>query len=87
MKIYRYEKEDGGGPFFSLDGISRIDNKLISNYDMKFGCTSIEQLLKWFQNCSILTTGCQIKIYEIPEEEVIFLTDEVSFPKKYKPIN
>ena len=52
MLIYRYEKEDGGGPFFYKDGTERAIVKdgtpLILRQDMLYGCLSLDSLnLYW----------------------------------------
>lgn len=87
MKIYRYERPDGGGPFCTIDGKLRINKNITYNNNLLFGCSSIEQLFKWFENYQSLLYGCKIKIYDIPDSEVIIGEDEVLFPKGYTSIN
>ena len=48
MIIYRYEKEDGGGPFFTSDGHSRTHSDIYFNDDVLCGAESIDDLNKWF---------------------------------------
>ena len=42
MKIYRYEHQDGGGPFCTIDGKLRINKNITYNNNLLFGCSSIE---------------------------------------------
>lgn len=86
MKIYRYEKSDGGGPWCTLDGKLRSHpNEVQMNDPYVYGCSSLTALNEYFQNrkdVNILA-DCILKIYDIPEEEVIISTRQVLFPKTY----
>lgn len=85
MKIYRYEKEDGGGPFCYPNGSlrekpsSQMDNHYI------YGCSSLAQLTEYFSGQEYLLEGCELKIYNIPDELVIVSKREVRFPKIFNP--
>ena len=50
--FYRYEKEDGGGPFFTRDGVNR-QTGYICNDDTLNGCLSVEKLDDWFNKRNI----------------------------------
>lgn len=50
--FYRYEKEDGGGPFFTTDGVNRQTGD-ICNDDTLNGCLSVEKLDDWFNKRNI----------------------------------
>ena len=38
MLIYRYEMPDGGGPFFTLDGVQRRTGVKLPPSEYIFGC-------------------------------------------------
>jgi hypothetical protein len=51
MKIYRYEHPDGGGPYCSFYGYPRdmnVNFPIDTSY--LYGCKSIEELYKYFEN-------------------------------------
>lgn len=66
MIIYRYEKEDGGGPYFTPDGRSRTHSDIYFNDDILCGAESIDNLNKWFieRNATKLIQDCKIVKYE-----------------------
>lgn len=66
MIIYRYEKEDGGGPFFTFDGHSRTHSDIYFNDDILCGAESIADLNKWFieRDATKLIQDCKIVKYE-----------------------
>ena len=66
MIIYRYEKEDGGGPYFTPDGRSRTHSDIYFNDDILCGAESIDDLNKWFveRNATKLIQNCKIVKYE-----------------------
>lgn len=66
MIIYRYEKEDGGGPYFTPDGRSRTHSDIYFNDDILCGAKSIDDLNKWFieRNATELIQDCKIVKYE-----------------------
>ena len=66
MIIYRYEKEDGGGPYFTLDGHSRTHLSIHFNDDTLYGAESIDSLKKWFieRNATELIQDCKIVKYK-----------------------
>lgn len=87
MKIYRYEhKIDGGGPFLTRDGILRSNPnpKFQMNDPVLYGCNSLESLLEYFDRNPIDTKDFIIKIYNVPDKEIILIKEwgEVIFPKK-----
>lgn len=75
MKIYRYEHLDGGGPFVKPDGILRFGPKikvepLVSG--AIYGCSSFEEIKKYFQGQEWVLKDCSLKIYDIPENNIIY---------------
>ena len=60
--FYRYEKEDGGGPFFTRDGVNRQTGD-ICNDDTLNGCLSVEDLNNWFNKRNIDISDCKIVEY------------------------
>ena len=48
MIFYRYEKPDGGGPYFTKDGFDRVFNHK-SNDDTLSGALTIPFLKLWFE--------------------------------------
>lgn len=66
MIIYRYEKEDGGGPYFTPDGRSRAHSDIYFNDDILCGAETIDNLNKWFieRNATKLIQNCKIVKYE-----------------------
>lgn len=73
IKVYRYEREDGGGPWFTRQGICRFDPE----YSIKnpantlYGCISLEYLEKYFSKELGANENCTIKEYTIPEENIV----------------
>ena len=88
MLIYRYEKEDGGGPWFRLSGVARRkvspDNLYYMNDGKLSGCTSIESLNAYFKDQGISLDECHVVIYNIPDEYVQYLRSHVVFPKRFR---
>lgn len=86
MKIYRYEKSDGGGPWCTLDGKLRSHpNEPQMNDPYVYGCLSLEALKEYFDkytDANILAE-CTLKVYDIPENEIIISARQVLFPKIY----
>ena len=60
--FYRYEREDGGGPFFTRDGVNRQTGN-ICNDDTLNGCLSIEKLDDWFNKRNIDISDCKMVEY------------------------
>lgn len=86
MKVYRYEKDDGGGPWCTLDGKLRSHpDEVQMNDPYVYGCLSLETLKEYFDKYTDtnILTECTLKIYDIPENEVIICTHQVLFPKSY----
>ena len=73
MIIYRMEKSDGGGPFFTRDGHHRLDYNVKSNNNYLYGCKTLQELNEWFLSkfSEYDLDDCHLKIYDIPEEEII----------------
>ena len=88
MLIYRYEKEDGGGPWCHLDGSMRDNIKHISLLKDNYlsGCTSLESLNAYFDKHKeeVSINDCHLVIYDVPDECVIKTSQHVIFPKSYK---
>ena len=87
MKIYRYEKADGGGPWFTLDGVGRFNEDVFMKDDVLYGCGSREELDKYFAEPAhrVDLSDCRLLCYIVPEEECrILRSGEIEFPKKYK---
>lgn len=75
--------KDSGGPFCKLDGTLRTNSKIKFEDDFCDGCFSLEELKKYFLNKQEYIQNCEIKIYEVPEEECVIRKKCISFPKKY----
>ena len=93
MLIYRYEAEDGGGPWFYKNGTIRhplpYKNLYLKNQEeYLYGSTSLENLLEY---CSIQEAdinNCILKTYDIPDNEIIEVSGwQIKFPKKYAGID
>ena len=82
MIVYRYEKSDKGGVFFTLNGINRNSNVCFN--DNWISCCESEELLKqWFSERNIDTSDCHIVIYDIPKEVIKKTRTHLIFPKEY----
>lgn len=78
MKIYRYEKPDGGGPFVTPDGFVRDTGfKVIPYADGAiYGCASIEKLIEYFSiHPEVELNDCIIKEYEVSQNNIIKLSN------------
>ena len=87
MKVYRYEKPDGGGPWSTLDGVWRSNNEQCKYADdYVYGCDSFENLEHYFTRQEFMKDGCQLKVYDVPKDEAVFIprTHVVLFPKKFR---
>ena len=78
MLVYRYEKPDGGGPWFYKDGTVRCplphEHLYIDEQEgYLYGCDSLESLFNYFLKQKVDMNNCTIKTYEIPDEEIINL--------------
>lgn len=82
MKVYRYEKPDGGGPFFTFYGINRFTHQRDDDNFLS-GCLSIEDLKKYFLFQEDILEECVLQEYDIPDEEIEYGASHVYFPKKY----
>ena len=63
MIFYRYEKSDGGRPYFTKDGVNRIFNYK-SNDDTLDGALTIPLLKSWFKGKEKILEDCKIIAYE-----------------------
>ena len=63
MIFYRYEKPDGGGPYFTKDGFDRVFNHK-SNDDTLSGALTIPLLKLWFEGKEEILKDCIIVIYD-----------------------
>lgn len=95
MRVYRFEKPDGGGPWFTKDGILRNPNVLPVGTGFTdpvlYGCASLEELFSYFREPAhkVNLTDCEVRVYEVPEQDIIHIsprTGQIVFPKTYKPI-
>ena len=64
MIIYRYEKLDGGGPYFTKNGILRTNQLIQYNDDTLSGCLSLDDLFEYFKNKQCDLNDCYIMIYD-----------------------
>lgn len=83
MKVYRLEMPDGGGPFFTLDGVQRRTGVKLPSADFACGCPTLEKLNEYFNKCSNIPQECKVVIREIPDEFVMYSEDQVIFPKRF----
>lgn len=49
ITIYRYELPDGGGPFMTRDGFSRLYSDVYFDDDTLSGCLTITELHRYFK--------------------------------------
>lgn len=90
MKIYRYEANDGGGPWITFEGRIRTNPDDTNIYDDGYlcGCTSmkkLEEYFKTYEQDNLDFSKYRLVIYDVPADEIIFNKREVLFPKKYSP--
>ena len=81
MIIYRYEKEDGGGPFCTPDGILRTNSEIKFKDDWLSGCSSKKELVKWFRDRNIDVSDCIIKTYVVNIEDIKYNRSHLLFHK------
>ena len=60
--IWRLERKDGGGPWFTREGKTR-DGKIEFSDKGIYGCRSLWELIKYFAKEMEAAEGCVIKIY------------------------
>lgn len=60
--IWRLERKDGGGPWFTREGKTR-DGKIKFSDKEIYGCRSLRELIKYFAKEMEAAEGCVIKIY------------------------
>ena len=87
MLIYRYEKEDGGGPWCYLDGSVREKFGDVELLDDEYlsGCTSLKALEDYFKkHKEVSIEDCHLAVYNVPDEYVIQTKQHVIFPKRYR---
>ncbi len=82
MKIYRYEMPDGGGPYFTLNGIQRKTKENFHlSFDYVFGCESEEDLKNYFKGKEEDIKECEIIVRDIPDNLIIKTKKQIIFPK------
>ena len=81
MLIYRYEMPDGGGPFFTLDGVQRRTGVKLPPSEYIFGCKNIDDLNKYFNNVENISEECKIVVRDIPANEIYYLGNQIMFKK------
>ena len=60
--IWRLERKDGGGPWFTREGKTR-DGKIEFSDKGIYGCRSLRKLIKYFAKEMEAAEGCVITIY------------------------
>lgn len=66
MKIYRAEYDDGGGPYYKLDGTPRQSSVPKQDpSDIIYGADSLEHLKSLISNYGFNIDDFNIKVYEI----------------------
>ena len=60
--IWRLERKDGGGPWFTREGKTR-DGKIEFSDKGIYGCRSLRKLIKYFAKEMEAAEGCVIRIY------------------------
>lgn len=60
--IWRLERKDGGGPWFTREGKTR-DGKIEFKDKGIYGCRSLRELVRYFAKEMEAAEGCVIKIY------------------------
>lgn len=76
MLVYRYEKPDGGGPWFYKDGTVRYplphEHLYIDSQEKYlYGCDSLKSLFDYFSTQKVDVNNCTIQTYNIPEKRII----------------
>lgn len=65
MKIYRAECEDGGGPYYHLDGTPRFKHlPTFKNSKTLYGADSLENLISLISSYGLDISNYKIVIYE-----------------------
>ena len=84
MYVYRYEDENGNGPFFFQDGTKRNNFPLKLHYGPTHwisGCLSIPELKYWFATYGlILSDNFKIVRYEV--DGVLLADTHIYFNKR-----
>lgn len=85
MRVYRFEREDGAGPFFDINGNSRGTSFDFKKTNYFWGFVTLKSLKEYFDKRQELIKDCKLIVYDIPFNCIHFETEtKVSFPKKYK---
>lgn len=63
MIFYRYEDNDGDGPFFTKYGKNRITGKICDD-DTLNGCIDIDSLNNWFNKRNFNMINYKIRCYD-----------------------
>lgn len=64
MIFYRYEKRDGGGPYFTRNGMNRITGEQYIDSDTLDGALTKDDLYHWFLNKENVLNNCRICTYD-----------------------
>ncbi len=89
MLVYRYEAEDGGGPWFYKDGTIRHPlphEHLYLDKQEKYlyACDSLKSLFDYFSKQNVNVNNCILQTYNIPQRYIINMGNgQVKFLKKY----
>ncbi len=74
MRVYRYERPDGGGPWFTRDGVQRNDRPMPKKFsdNILYGCTSLDSLFAYFRDPvhNVDLGDCTVRVYEVPEHDI-----------------
>ena len=85
MKIYRFEKEDGAGPFFLINGKRLVVTQSLKETNEFFGFYSLEKLKEYFEEDKELVKNMKLIVYDVPAAQVRFYKNgEVSFSGQWK---
>lgn len=88
MLVYRYEKSDGGGPWFYRDGTIRYPlphEHLYTDSQEKYlyGCDSLQSLFNYFSKQNVDVNNCILQTYDIPQQKIINIGNgQVKFLKR-----
>ena len=80
MIVYRYELPDGGGPFFTKEGVCRINPSIVFNDNTLDAATSIKKLKEWFNERNIILND-NFKIIKY-DGEILYKNKDIVTIKK-----
>ena len=82
MIVYRLEMPDGGGPFFTLEGVQRRTGMQLPPSEFVFGCHSEADLDKYFKFKKGIPKECKVVVREIPDELCKDFGLQIMFPRE-----